>query len=106
MEKANGLKVCKQSDSTFVRTLENAIQFGNPVRENVMLVSDSFILPVVNKICCVYSVWIVAALITRYACLCFPSEELESFVMRYTHARTHARENAHTRVCRDAYSHK
>jgi dynein heavy chain, axonemal len=36
MEGPNGLKVVKQTQSTFVRTIENAIQFGNPVLlENV-----------------------------------------------------------------------
>lgn len=32
MEKANNLHVVKSSDADFVRTLENCIQFGNPVR--------------------------------------------------------------------------
>ena len=32
MEKANNLHVIKLSDSDFVRTLENCIQFGTPVR--------------------------------------------------------------------------
>ena len=31
MEKANNLHVIKLSDSDFVRTLENCIQFGTPV---------------------------------------------------------------------------
>lgn len=31
MEKANNLHVVKLSDSDFVRTLENCIQFGTPV---------------------------------------------------------------------------
>jgi len=36
MEEANSLKVIKQSQANFVRTLENAIQFGSPVLlENV-----------------------------------------------------------------------
>jgi dynein heavy chain, axonemal len=36
LEGANGLKVVKQTQSTFVRTIENAIQFGSPVLlENV-----------------------------------------------------------------------
>ena len=36
VEGANGLKVVKQTQSTFVRTIENAIQFGKPVLlENV-----------------------------------------------------------------------
>jgi len=50
MEKANGLKVCKQTDSTFVRTLENAIQFGNPVlMENVGEELDNIIEPILLK---------------------------------------------------------
>lgn len=32
MEKANNLHVIKLSDQDFVRTLENCIQFGTPVR--------------------------------------------------------------------------
>eukprot|EP01038_Epipyxis_sp_PR26KG_P008094 gene8094-10963_t len=36
MEESNGLKVVKQNQGNFVRTIENAIQFGNPVLlENV-----------------------------------------------------------------------
>ena len=35
MEKANQLHVAKGNDSDFVRSLENAIQFGNPVRPGV-----------------------------------------------------------------------
>ena len=31
MEKANQLHVAKGNDADFVRSLENAIQFGNPV---------------------------------------------------------------------------
>jgi len=31
MEKANNVHVVKSSDADFVRTLENCIQFGNPV---------------------------------------------------------------------------
>ena len=31
MEKANNLHVVKSTDTDFVRTLENCIQFGNPV---------------------------------------------------------------------------
>lgn len=31
MERANNLHVVKLSDSDFVRTLENCIQFGTPV---------------------------------------------------------------------------
>ena len=37
MEKANNLHVIKQSDSDFVRTLENCIQFGTPVRLSISL---------------------------------------------------------------------
>ena len=41
MEGPNGLKICKQTQSTFVRTIENAIQFGTPVLlENVTEVID------------------------------------------------------------------
>lgn len=35
MEKANNLHVIKLTDSDFVRTLENCIQFGTPVRLSV-----------------------------------------------------------------------
>jgi len=36
LESANSLKIVKQTQATFVRTIENAIQFGNPVLlENV-----------------------------------------------------------------------
>jgi dynein heavy chain len=31
MEAPRDLKVVKQNQSTFVRTIENSIQFGNPV---------------------------------------------------------------------------
>ena len=30
-EKDNGVKVIKLTDATYMRTLENAVQFGNPV---------------------------------------------------------------------------
>ena len=36
MEKQNKLQVTKLSDATYMRTLENSVQFGNPVLiENV-----------------------------------------------------------------------
>ena len=37
MEKANNLRPIKSSDADFVRTLENCIQFGNPV--SVLLIT-------------------------------------------------------------------
>lgn len=40
MEKANNLHVVKSSDSDFVRTLENCIQFGNPVSHHVSFLID------------------------------------------------------------------
>jgi dynein heavy chain len=50
MEKANGLKVCKQTDASFVRTLENAIQFGNPVlMENIGEELDNILEPILLK---------------------------------------------------------
>ena len=46
MEKRNSLKVIKLTDSDFVRTLENAIQFGSPVLlENVQEELDPTIEP-------------------------------------------------------------
>ncbi len=50
MEKENKLQVVKLSDSTFVRTLENAIQFGTPVLlENVPEEMDSMLEPLLLK---------------------------------------------------------
>ena len=50
MEKANKLAVIKLSDADFVRTLENAIQFGTPVLlENVGEELDSILEPVLLK---------------------------------------------------------
>ncbi|PAA64367.1 hypothetical protein BOX15_Mlig029056g2 [Macrostomum lignano] len=49
-EKANNLKVCKLSDSDFVRNLENAIQFGTPVLlENVGEELDPLLEPLLLK---------------------------------------------------------
>ena len=44
MEKANNLHVIKLTDSDFVRTLENCIQFGTPVRLKII----SFLLLLLN----------------------------------------------------------
>ncbi|XP_037391966.1 dynein heavy chain 3, axonemal [Pygocentrus nattereri] len=50
MEKANKLSVIKLSDSNYVRTLENAIQFGTPVLlENVGEELDAVLEPVLLK---------------------------------------------------------
>ena len=50
MEKRNSLKVIKLTDSDFVRTLENAIQFGSPVLlENVQEELDPTIEPLLLK---------------------------------------------------------
>ena len=50
MEKENKLSVVKLSDSDFVRSLENAIQFGTPVLlENVGEELDSILEPVLLK---------------------------------------------------------
>ncbi|KAK2870454.1 hypothetical protein Q8A67_024846 [Cirrhinus molitorella] len=50
MNKANKLSVIKLSDSTYVRTLENAIQFGTPVLlENVGEELDAILEPVLLK---------------------------------------------------------
>lgn len=38
MEKANNLHVVKSTDADFVRTLENCIQFGNPVSSTAIVV--------------------------------------------------------------------
>lgn len=49
-EKANKLKVIKLTDSNFVRTLENSIQFGTPVLlENVMQELDPTLEPLLLK---------------------------------------------------------
>eukprot|EP00945_MAST-04E_sp_MAST-4E-sp1_P004103 g4103.t1 len=55
MEKPNQLKVCKQSQSTFVRTIENSIQFGNPcllenVPETIDPVLESVLLKQIVKV--------------------------------------------------------
>ncbi|KAG7492071.1 hypothetical protein MATL_G00010690 [Megalops atlanticus] len=50
MEKANKLAVIKLSDSNYVRTLENAIQFGTPILlENVGEELDAVLEPVLLK---------------------------------------------------------
>ncbi|KAK1344425.1 hypothetical protein QTO34_013119 [Cnephaeus nilssonii] len=50
MEKVNKLSVTKFSDSNYVRTLENALQFGTPVLlENVGAELDAFIEPILLK---------------------------------------------------------
>ena len=50
MENNNGLKICRQSQSDFVRTIENAIQFGRPVLlENVPEVIDPVLESVLLK---------------------------------------------------------
>lgn len=50
MEKANKLNVIKLSDSTYVRSLENAIQFGTPVLlENVGEELDNILEPILLK---------------------------------------------------------
>uniref|UniRef100_A0A673TZU4 Dynein axonemal heavy chain 3 n=1 Tax=Suricata suricatta TaxID=37032 RepID=A0A673TZU4_SURSU len=50
LEKANKLSVIKFSDASYVRTLENALQFGTPVLlENVGEELDAFIEPILLK---------------------------------------------------------
>jgi dynein heavy chain len=50
MEKPNKLEVIKLTDSSFVRTLENAIQFGTPVLlENIQEELDNILEPVLLK---------------------------------------------------------
>jgi dynein heavy chain len=50
MEKANKLAIVKLTDADFIRTLENAIQFGTPVLlENVAEELDSILEPVLLK---------------------------------------------------------
>lgn len=50
MEKTNKLSVIKFSDTNYVRTLENALQFGTPVLlENVGEELDAFIEPILLK---------------------------------------------------------
>ncbi len=44
MEKANNLHLIKLSDADFVRTLENCIQFGTPVRNFTRLTLNTPIL--------------------------------------------------------------
>jgi len=55
MEEKNDLKICRQSQSTFVRTIENACQFGKPVLledvpENLDPVLESVLLMQVVKV--------------------------------------------------------
>ena len=40
MEKPNNLSVIKLSDSDYVRSLENCITFGNPVRDRLFEFKD------------------------------------------------------------------
>ena len=50
MEKANQLSIIKLSDSNYVRTLENSIQFGKPVLlENVGEELDPLLEPILLK---------------------------------------------------------
>ncbi|XP_073915702.1 dynein axonemal heavy chain 3 isoform X2 [Castor canadensis] len=50
MEKANKLSIIKFSDTNYVRTLENALQFGTPVLlENIGEELDAFIEPILLK---------------------------------------------------------
>lgn len=50
MEKTNKLSVIKFSDTNYVRTLENALQFGTPVLlENIGEELDAFIEPILLK---------------------------------------------------------
>ncbi|XP_062820321.1 dynein axonemal heavy chain 3 [Anolis carolinensis] len=50
MEKGNKLSVIKLSDTNYVRTLENAIQFGTPILlENIGEELDAFLEPVLLK---------------------------------------------------------
>jgi dynein heavy chain len=50
MEKDNGLKVCKPTDSDFLRTLENSVNFGVPVlMENVLEDMDPSLEPLLLK---------------------------------------------------------
>ncbi|KAL7748727.1 hypothetical protein RI367_005881 [Sorochytrium milnesiophthora] len=50
MEKSNALQIIKLSDSDYLRTLENAIQFGNPVLlENVGEELDPVLEPILAK---------------------------------------------------------
>ena len=50
MEKENKMSIMKLSDGSYVRTLENAIQFGNPVLlENVGEELDPVLEPVLTK---------------------------------------------------------
>ena len=49
-EAPNGLKVVKQSQSTFVRTIENAIQFGTPILlENLPETIDPILEPLLQR---------------------------------------------------------
>jgi dynein heavy chain len=50
MESANGLKVIKLTDNAYLRTMENAIQFGQPVLlENIGEEIDPSLEPVLLK---------------------------------------------------------
>ena len=43
MEKANNLHVIKLTNPDFVRTLENCIQFGTPVRNDLLFVGHRYV---------------------------------------------------------------
>lgn len=49
MEKANNIRPVKSSDADFVRTLENCIQFGNPVRHHIIVSFDWIVSSCLNK---------------------------------------------------------
>ncbi len=50
MEKDAGLQVIKLSDANYLRTLENAIQFGKPVLlENILESLDASLEPLLQK---------------------------------------------------------
>ena len=50
MEKAEGLIVIKLTDGNYLRTLENAVQFGKPVLlENVGETLDASLEPLLQK---------------------------------------------------------
>ena len=50
MEKDNQIIVLKQSESTYMRTVENSVQFGNPVLlENVPEALDPALEPLLNR---------------------------------------------------------
>ena len=50
MEKAHNLHVIKLSDSDFVRTLENCIQFGTPVSYSIPFDNKVYVYVIVNYV--------------------------------------------------------